>query len=133
MRYVRTNRGDELKMQAKSRIVIPGHRDPQLGLFRSDSPTTSPIAMLLAAQIGLSMGWQGETFDVRCAFLSGQKLDGKIHLRAPKEGLPKTDTTQRVAPGQLLQILKRAYGLTEAPRLWYLESETDPHGGHWIS
>jgi hypothetical protein len=36
MRFVRTQKGDK----SKSRIVIPGHKDPELGTFRTDSPTT---------------------------------------------------------------------------------------------
>ena len=90
--------------------MIPGHRDPQLGLFRSDSPTTSPIAVILAAQLGLAFGWNGEIFDVKSAFLSGQKLDRTVHVRAPKEGLPSTETTEAIKPFRLLHILKCAYG-----------------------
>jgi hypothetical protein len=36
MRFVRTNKSKEPdQLQAKSRLIIPGHRDPQLGLYRT--------------------------------------------------------------------------------------------------
>ena len=41
LRWVRTNKTGNLLLPlvAKSRLVIPGHLDPQLGSFRADSPT----------------------------------------------------------------------------------------------
>ena len=45
-RVVRTNKaalGSKL-LQAKSRIVLPGHTDPDLGMVRTDSPTTQESA-----------------------------------------------------------------------------------------
>ena len=39
-RMVRTNKSKEaMKLIAKSRLVVPGHLDPQLGDYRTDSPT----------------------------------------------------------------------------------------------
>ena len=38
MRYVRTNKGRLGEaLLAKSRLVLPGHRDPQTGLCRTDA------------------------------------------------------------------------------------------------
>ena len=122
MWYVRTNRGKTNEMlAAKSRIVMPGHRDPQLGLYRTDAPTTSGLAVYVAASIAVSMGWTGELFDVATAFLTGKKLDRELYARAPKEGLPAVKNV-KVAPYALLRVLKGAYGLTDAPRLWYLRA-----------
>lgn len=46
LRIVRVNKSKDPKvLQAKSRVVIPGHMDPGLGEFRSDSPTTTPTAI----------------------------------------------------------------------------------------
>ena len=40
-RMLRVNKGAlEGILRAKSRFIIPGHLDPQLGNYRSDSPTT---------------------------------------------------------------------------------------------
>ena len=62
---------DDKELIAKSRMVIPGHEDPQFGLFRTDAPTTSPLAVLVCATIAVSLDWGFEVFDVSTAFLSG--------------------------------------------------------------
>ena len=81
MRYVRTNRGcNNEALNAKSRLVLPGHRDLQIGLYRTDAPTTSPLAVYVAAVIAVSMGWIGELFDVMTAFLIGKELDREVAL-----------------------------------------------------
>ena len=56
------------------------------------------------------------TFDCKTAFLTGKEHDREIYCRPPKEGLPG------VAEGSLLKLVKGAYGLREAPRLWYLKA-----------
>ena len=57
------------------------------------------------------------------AFLTGESLNRELYTRAPREGLPAVDSTPAVRPFGLLKILKGAYGLTEAPRLWYLKAK----------
>ena len=49
MRMVRVNKGTTPAFEAKSRLVVPGHVDPQIGLFRVDSPTTSPLISLASS------------------------------------------------------------------------------------
>ena len=71
MRHVRTNKGQGSKVEAKSRLVIPGQHDPQLGLFRTDAPTTSSLAVWVCASLGVAMGWTFEVFDVATAFFVG--------------------------------------------------------------
>jgi hypothetical protein len=123
MRFVRVNKDKSLqKLEPKSRIVIPGHKDPELGQFRTDSPTTSTLAVQVAASIAASYGWLGETFDVSTAFLSGKETNRAVYVRAPVEGLPATNGHPMVPAGRLLEVLKGAYGLAEAPRLWYLRA-----------
>ena len=56
------------------------------------------------------------------AFLSGEKTTRRIHVRAPEGGLPAVGNTPEIRAGALLQVMKSAYGLTEAPRLWYLKA-----------
>ena len=110
MRYVRTNKGrTDDALVAKSRLVLPGHRDPQLGLYRTDAPTTSPLAVYVAAVIGVSLGWIGRLFDVSTAFLTGMSLDREVYARAPVEGLPATANWPSILPYALLQVLGRLW------------------------
>ena len=55
MRYSRTNRGEGGALVAKSRLAITGHTDPTIGLYRTDAPTTSHLAMLLTAVIAINI------------------------------------------------------------------------------
>ena len=123
LRFVRTNKGEKAKaLKAKSRLVVPGHKDPDLGEFRTDSPTTSTLAVQVAATIAASKDWEGETFDVSTAFLSGKETDRNVYIRAPKDGLPSVEGQKGIKPLAVLELLKGAYGLAEAPRLWYLRA-----------
>jgi hypothetical protein len=118
MRFLRTNKSrqpDELI--AKSRLIIPGHMDPQLGLYRTDAPTTSGLAVLVVATLAAGRGWYLRFFDV-----SGKEMGRTVYVRGPVDGLPAVGKMQRVPPYRLLKILKGAYGLTEAPRLWYVRA-----------
>ena len=73
--------------------------------------------------IAVSMDWSGYIVDVVTAFLTGEKLQRELSTRAPKEGLLAVGPCPSVKPFGLLKILKGAYGLTEAPRLWYVKAK----------
>ena len=45
-----------------------------------------------------------------------------MYVRAPPEGLPPVQGMTEVAPHELLRVVKGAYGLAEAPGLWYLRA-----------
>jgi hypothetical protein len=124
-RYVRTNKdksGIATNLQSKSRIVVPGDVDPdgddavEDGGFRTDAPTAPQLAFHLLMSYAVRFKWRLRTFDVKTAFLSGKEHNREIYMRPPPDGLPG------VAPGSLLKIVKGAYGLREAPRLWYLKA-----------
>ena len=122
-RYVRTNKSKkETELIAKSRIVVPGDVDPdgdiavEEGGFRTDAPTAPQLAFHLLCSNAVRRKWRLRTFDVKTAFLSGKQHNREIYMRPPPEGLPG------VPPGSLLKIVKGAYGLREAPRLWYLKA-----------
>ena len=109
-------------MIAKSRLVVPGDVDPdgenavEDGGFRTDAPTAPQLAFHLLMSYAVRRQWHLRTFDVSTAFLSGKAHNREIYMRPPPEGLPG------VPPGSLLKIVKGAYGLREAPRLWYLKA-----------
>ena len=58
--------------------------------------------------------WKWKTFDCKSAFLTGKQTDRELYVKPPKEGL------NGVPWGSLIKLIKGAYGLREAPRLWYL-------------
>ena len=124
-RFVRTNKdksGYDRNLIAKSRLVVPGDVDPdgenavEDGGFRTDAPTAPQLAFHLLMSYAVRRQWHLRTFDVSTAFLSGKAHNREIYMRPPPEGLPG------VPPGSLLKIVKGAYGLREAPRLWYLKA-----------
>ena len=113
-RVVRTNKaalGSDL-LQAKSRIVLPGHTDPDLGSVRTDSPTTQESAVRLTLCLAASRSWCVFLFDVSTAFLSGKAVGRELYVRPPRD-------LAGIHAGELWRILRSAYGLAEAPRLWY--------------
>lgn len=59
-------------------------------------------------------GWG--TLDCKFASLTGKPHDRDLYVRPPKDGLPGSPL------GSLLKLVKGAYGLREAPRLWYLRA-----------
>ncbi len=61
-------------------------------------------------------------FDVSSAFLSGSELGRQFFIRAPRDGPPTATGRPAARPRELLEVLKGAYGLAEAPRLWYLRA-----------
>ena len=126
LRWVRTNKSKEAEaasqLLAKSRLVIPGHADPGLGEYRTDAPTTNPVAVRLLKTLAVTRSWGVKVFDVSTAFLSGNPTSREVYVRAPADGLPSTSTTTSIPPYSLLRVLKSAYGLAEAPRLWYLRA-----------
>lgn len=130
LRMVRVNKnggGLLLPLIAKSRLVVPGHRDPHLGQFRTDAPTASLVGTRIAKTIAMARNWNFHSFDISTAFLSGRATQRTIYVRGPAEGLPPVSKFKegRIQGGQLFQILKSAYGLTESPRLWYLKAKAD--------
>eukprot|EP00971_Amphidinium_carterae_P351628 6492198-Amphidinium_carterae.1 len=123
-RMIRVNKDKDGGLFAKSRMVIPGHLDPALGESRSDAPTVSPEVMCMLMSVATCRRWGVVTFDVTTAFLQGNPTEREIYIRTPKQILPALPEHQlpAIPPCTLLRVLKSAYGLSEAPRLWYLRA-----------
>ena len=83
------------------------------------------MATRLAKGVAAGRGWDAWSFDITTAFLSGDPTEREIYVRAPAEGLPAARNLPAIKSLQLLKILKSAYGLTEAPRLWYMRANRD--------
>ena len=72
-RALRTNKAAE-GLKAKSRFIVPGHNDQDLGDFRSDAPTSPQLSLYLLLVIAASKAWDIMSFDVETAFLNGEGL-----------------------------------------------------------
>eukprot|EP00434_Breviolum_minutum_P028306 symbB.v1.2.025043.t1/scaffold2403.1/size80067/1 len=72
----------------------------------------------LVLQYAASAKWRISAFDIQTAFLRGSRQDGRIlGMEPPKE----MRTAMKLQPWECCELLKSAYGLVNAPLLWYLE------------
>ena len=99
-------------LKAQSRIVLPGHLDPDVGEIRTVSSTTQPTAVRMAMIMRVSRKWSNYLFDVMTACLSGKQVGRELYVRPPRD-------LCGIRPGEVWMLLRSAHGLAEAPRLWY--------------
>ncbi len=59
-----------------------------------------------------------QAFDVETAFLNGEGIDRELYVRPPFD-------LEGVDPHALWKIKKGVFGLSEAPRLWWLRIRKD--------
>ncbi|CAE7213744.1 GIP [Symbiodinium sp. CCMP2592] len=106
-----------LGWKPKARLVIHGHRDPDLSKgLPTHAPTISRQGIHLLLQIlasNLRKGWRGFAGDVTAAFLCGEELRRELYLRQPATGLGD------LHPEQLLRIRKPFFGLVDSPSAWW--------------
>ncbi|CAE7261564.1 RE2 [Symbiodinium sp. CCMP2592] len=108
--------------RCKSRLVIGGHRDPDLGVeaLDTDAPTLSRpgfacLMQLLANGLEAEDPWTAAAGDIQCAFLTGGYLTRgeDLYLHQPATGFPG------LLPGQLVRIKKNIFGLATSPHEWW--------------
>ena len=115
-----THDGDLLNPthKPKARLVILGYEDPHLESLNRDSPTMGRDSRTLILQYAASAKWRISAFDIQTAFLRGSRQDGRIlGMEPPKE----MRMAMKLQPWECCELLKSAYGLVNAPLLWYLE------------
>ena len=118
-RVVRTNKGQPgQELQARSRIVVPGHLDQDLGEFRSDAPTAPQMGLFMVLTMSATFRWKLSAFDVEAAFLNGVPLERTLYVRPPLD-------LHGQNPRELWRLKKAVFGLTEAPRAWWLRIRKD--------
>ena len=105
----------------KARLVILGYEDPQLEMLARDSPTMGKDSRTLIFQYAASTKQKIRSFDIQTAFLRGSRQDGRILGMEPPEEMRNLMNLQ---PWECCELLKSAYGLVNAPLLWYEELKT---------
>ena len=96
----------------KARLCVRGDHEPNKDTIRTDSPTVNKINIKLFFVISVQNGWHVKTGDIKAAFLQGVDLDREVYVRPPVE---------RRKDGIIWKMVKRAYGLVDASRGFYLE------------
>ena len=104
--------------KAKSRIVVLGYQDPNIEDIPRDSPTLHKETRSLLLQLCASRAWVIRSFDVKTAFLRGSKRDTRTLGIEP---LPEMRDRMKLRSNEICELLKSAYGLVNAPYLWYEE------------
>eukprot|EP00435_Cladocopium_sp_Y103_P071338 s690_g37.t1 len=107
-----------LQRKAKARLVILGYEDPLIDSLPRDSPTLGRDSRMLALQCIASFKWSVRSFDIRTAFLRGSRQDSRVLGMEPP---PELRTKMKLQDNEVCELLKGAYGLINAPLLWYNE------------
>eukprot|EP00435_Cladocopium_sp_Y103_P022606 s1610_g5.t1 len=102
--------------KAKARLVILGYLDPRIEDIPRDSPTLNKTSRMIALQTISSHSWRLRSFDIKAAFLQGQPQEGRIIAVDP---VPELRKALAMKPQEICKLNKSAYGLIDAPYLWY--------------
>ena len=111
---VTANQGRSHK--AKARIVVLGYMDPQIEDIPRDSPTLSRSSRIVILQLIASHAWKLQSFDIKAAFLQGQPQENRLIAVDPVSELRDA---LNLTPNEITRLNKSAYGLIDAPYLWY--------------
>ena len=104
--------------KAKARLVILCFEDPFIDSLERDSPTLGRDSRMIALQAIASHQWPLRSFDIKTAFLRGSRQDGRIlGIKPPSE----MRELMHLKDHEACELLKGAYGLINAPLLWYTE------------
>ena len=105
-------------LKPKARWVLRGFLDRQGQVIQTDSPTATRPGFRLACQAAANNGWDLCHIDLKTAFLQGEPFNAERDVVAqlpPEAGLP---------PYMGARLVKSAYGLKDAPRLWWNRLDT---------
>ena len=73
---------------------------------------------MLIAQVIASMRWTLMSFDIKAAFLQGKTQEDRLIAVEP---VPEMVKAMNLKPSEVCRLVKSAYGLIDAPFLWYTE------------
>ena len=103
---------------AKARCIVLGYQGPQLDTIPRDSPTLGRTSKMLIAQVIASMHWTLMSFDIKPAFLQGRTQENRVIAIEP---VPEMVAAMDLKPNEVCRLVKSAYGLIDAPFLWFTE------------
>ncbi|CAG2237353.1 unnamed protein product [Mytilus edulis] len=133
-RWVYTIKEADYEIHRKARLVAKGFEEDCLDEIQKNSPTCDKQSLRLILSIIMQKKWSINSIDIKTAFLQGEKMQRKVHLRPPKEAN---------ANGKLWLLEKCVYGLADASLKWYekvkktlnecggTESKIDPAVFYW--
>eukprot|EP00438_Fugacium_kawagutii_P026412 Skav210812 [mRNA] locus=scaffold2924:156234:161009:- [translate_table: standard] len=102
--------------KAKARLVVLGYLDPNIEEIPRDSPTLNRTSRMLILQVIASMGYTLQSFDIKAAFLQGEPQSDRVMALDP---VPELRKALQMDENQVAKLNKGAYGLVDAPYLWY--------------
>ena len=102
--------------RAKARIVVLGYMDPKITEIPRDSPTLNKLSKMLILQLIASRSWDLRSFDIKAAFLQGRPQSDRVIGIEP---VPELAKRMQMLPSEICRLTKSAYGLIDAPFLWY--------------
>ena len=105
---------------AKARLVLRGFQDPDLFTLDKASPTAARLGKMTLLALAAVLNWTILCGDVKAAFLSGVEFDREILVQLPKDCGPLLGCGGNNPV--LMKMLKSAYGLADAPLLWFREA-----------
>ena len=107
------------KLKAKARIVILGFSDPSLLEQDTASPSLTRLSKMLLLNMATARRWRVLSGDVKTAFLQAKSPDRAHPLHA--RPLPELAEAMGLPPDRMVELLGSAYGLTSAPREWFVD------------
>ena len=105
-----------LTHKPKARLVVLGYLDPNLTEIPRDSPTLGRQSKMILLQLIASYGWSLASFDIKAAFLQGKTQNDRVMGLDP---VPELAEAMQLRPGEICKLDKSAYGLIDAPYLWF--------------
>ena len=106
--------------RAKARLVLRGYQDPDLFNLEKNSPTAGRSGKLVLLTLAAILKWLVWCGDVKAAFLSGAKFSRELLVQLPRDCGPLLGYTSQQPVH--MRMLKSAYGLADAPLLWFKEA-----------
>ena len=112
--------GAPVRWKAKARLVLRGFEDPDLLTIQKAAPTASRLSRTILLATSQWLTWDIMCGDVKTAFLSGEEFSREIVVRLPADCAALLGAE---AGPCYMRMRKSAYGLADAPLLWYREAD----------